>query len=254
MHTSDTIGKLAPALVAAQADITGITKDARNPHFKNEYASLDGIMAVVRPALAKHGLAVVQGVTAPIETQGGTLHAVAVVTRLVHTSGEWIESRVIVPIAKLDPQGAGASVTYGRRYSLSALLALATETDDDAESAIPARQSPATARTAPARPTTAPAPAKTSEREAGNTFTPDCPKCGGRMWDNRNRNVERVAAGKKTGPSFACRDKDGCGAIIWSSSGVDEPRKAKAAPTLAPANDGPPDWDAPLPDDADLPF
>jgi hypothetical protein len=253
MHTSDTLAKLAPALVAAQAELGGIHKDATNPHFRNRYASLDGIMAVVRPGLAKHGLAVVQGVTSPIETQAGTLHAVAVVTRIVHTSGEWIESRVIVPLAKLDPQGAGAAVTYGRRYALSALLALATEEDDDGESALPPRSGPATARTAPTRSAGAPAPAKPASTPATGEVA--CPKCGGKTWDNRARNAERVAEGRKAGPAFACRDKDTCGGVIWSASGVDEPRKGKPAPApAAPANDGPPDWDAPPPDDSDMPF
>lgn len=131
MKQSDSIAKLAAALVAAQADIKAVGKDSTNPHFRNRYASLDSIIDMVRPALAKHGLAVVQGGTTPHTDEAGVVRAFTVETMLIHSSGEWILNGAILPVAKADPQGAGAALTYGRRYSLSALLSISTDEDDD---------------------------------------------------------------------------------------------------------------------------
>jgi hypothetical protein len=138
---SDSIAKLAAALVAAQKDIKGVGKDSINPHFKNKYASLDSIIDMVRPALAKHGLAVIQGATTPHTDEAGVVRCFTVETMLVHESGEWITNGAVLPVAKADPQGAGAALTYGRRYSLSALLSISTDEDDDGNhAAIPTTQ------------------------------------------------------------------------------------------------------------------
>jgi hypothetical protein len=170
MKTSDSIASLAPALVKASADLKAVHKDRANSHFKNKYATLDAIVDAVRPVLAAHGLAVVQGATTPHTTEGGTLVAFAVATRLIHNSGEWIETHALMPLSKLDPQGAGAALTYGRRYGLSALLSLATDDDDDGEAAVgrDAPQRPATARTAPPAATRAPDAQRAPQRASGS--------------------------------------------------------------------------------------
>jgi hypothetical protein len=66
---------------------------------------------------------------------------------LIHASGEWIANEVSVPVnpiinrdGKVQPVDAhrvGSAITYGRRYSLSALLAIgeASDTDDDGNNA-----------------------------------------------------------------------------------------------------------------------
>lgn len=141
MKQSDSIASLAAALVAAQADLKGVGKDSVNPHFKNRYASLDSIIEAVRPALAKHKLAVLQGATSPVTDEGGALCGFAVETMLVHASGEYIANSAIMPLAKVDPQGAGGAMTYGRRYGLSALLSLSTDEDDDGNTASQPRAS-----------------------------------------------------------------------------------------------------------------
>jgi hypothetical protein len=128
MHKSETIGKLAESLAKAQAEITSISKDRTNPHFKNRYATLDAILDAVRHTLAKHGLSIVQG--ASDTTQGFNVE-----TYLVHSSGEYIANVVAVPVSKQDAQGVGSAMTYGRRYGVSALLALSTDEDDDGEAA-----------------------------------------------------------------------------------------------------------------------
>lgn len=130
MKHSESIANIAAALVAAQADIKAVGKDSVNPHFKSKFASLDSIIDMVRPALSKHGLAIVQGATLP-ESHDGVLIGFTVETMLVHKSGEWITNGAVLPMVKADPQGAGAAMTYGRRYSLAALLSISTDEDDD---------------------------------------------------------------------------------------------------------------------------
>jgi hypothetical protein len=148
--SSETTATLCAALVAAQAGLKPIAKDGKNPAFRSRYATLDGIMETVRPALAAHGLAVVQGVIHPETGEGGRLVGIMVETRLIHTSGEWLASVVPVPVAKGDAHGLGSALSYGRRYGLSALLALSTDEDDDGNAA---------AKAPPAKPPAKPAPA-----------------------------------------------------------------------------------------------
>lgn len=131
MKHSESITRLAASLVKAQSELRAVGMDAVNPHFRAKYASLDNIIETIRPTLAKHGLAVVQGATLPESTVEGKVTGFTVETMLIHESGEWLLSGVVMPLAKSDPQGAGAAITYGRRYGISALLSLATDEDDD---------------------------------------------------------------------------------------------------------------------------
>jgi hypothetical protein len=132
MKQSDSIAKLAAALVAAQSEVENATKNAQNPHFRSSYADLAEIINTTRPVLTKHGLAVVQ--SPGFEAGVATLE-----TLLMHTSGEWIAGISGSPVSKQDPQGVGSAITYLRRYSLAALCAIAQEDDDgDAASRKPA--------------------------------------------------------------------------------------------------------------------
>jgi len=135
MKHSDTISKIAVALVAAQRDMKTIAKDSQNPHYKSRYASLDGIVEAIRPVLAAHKLAVVQGACDPILDADGAVAGFTVETMLIHESGEWLSNAAVMPLTKNDAQGAGGAMTYGRRYGLSALLSLATDDDDDGHTA-----------------------------------------------------------------------------------------------------------------------
>ena len=129
MNHSDSIKNIAAALAEFQADVKDPARNGENPHFRSKYVQLDGLLAAVRPLLAKHGLSVIQ-------STGGNGQDIAVTTMLMHKSGEWIETDALVLKAvKTDPQGAGSAVTYGRRYGLSAALGVAWDDDDDGNAA-----------------------------------------------------------------------------------------------------------------------
>tara|TARA_R110000868_G_scaffold323570_2_gene584522 strand:+ start:5254 stop:5853 length:600 start_codon:yes stop_codon:yes gene_type:complete len=133
MKTSEAVNEIAKALCAAQGEMDNAQKNMTNTHFKNTYADLSEVLNAVRPALSKAGIAFVQ-MTA-IEGDAMVLH-----TRLIHTSGQWLES--VHPIAKLPatPQQIGAGETYARRYSLAAICGIGQEDDDlgDGKKAAPA--------------------------------------------------------------------------------------------------------------------
>jgi len=126
MKTSENINELATSLAKAQAEMKNAKLNKTNPHFKSRYADLAEIRDTVTPSLSKYGIAVVHGMDA---TESG----IHVVTRLIHSSGQWIESRF--PIAYDKPQTMGSAITYGRRYNLSAITNISADDDDDANAA-----------------------------------------------------------------------------------------------------------------------
>jgi hypothetical protein len=138
MKTSESIDKIAPALLAAQKEIGNATKNAKNPHFRNNYADLGAVIEAVKEPLNKAGIAIIQSLS---EGADG-LH---LTTRLLHTSGQFIEDTAFTPLPKADPAGVGSATTYLRRYSLSAFLCI-TQEDDDGVAAMPAKPAPAPAK------------------------------------------------------------------------------------------------------------
>ena len=126
MEQSDNIKDLAFALNKAQKEDLFALTDKTNPFFKSKYADLSSVWQVARKPLTENGLSVVQTMD---ESANG--HPV-VVTTLMHESGQWIRGRLTLKPTKEDPQAIGSAITYGRRYSLSAILGICPE-DDDAE-------------------------------------------------------------------------------------------------------------------------
>lgn len=122
------MSKLSAALVAFQAECESVAFDSVNPHFKSRFASLAAIHRTIKPLLAKYELGITQF---PVAEEGRA----GCVTRIVHSSGESIEETLMLPLAKNDPQGAGAAITYARRYGLSGALGIVSEEDDDGEAA-----------------------------------------------------------------------------------------------------------------------
>ena len=60
-----------------------------------------------------------------------TGEGVLIETIITHDSGQYISGRLYMPAAKLDPQGFGSAITYGRRYALAAALGIVSDEDND---------------------------------------------------------------------------------------------------------------------------
>jgi len=152
VRSSETLGKIAPALVKALNEIGGVGKAAANPFFKSKYATLENVIDASKPILAAHGIALIQFPGA--YNQG----AMSLETVLLHESGEWVTGSEAfgVATAKADPQAVGSALTYARRYAQMAVLNMPA-VDDDGESAMPRKvtkvQEPVAPET-PAKPLT----------------------------------------------------------------------------------------------------
>jgi hypothetical protein len=122
------LGELATALAKAQATMEGAKKDAANPFFKSRYADLASVWEACREPLSSNNLSVVQTASGDLE---GNVH---VTTMLLHASGQWIQDTLTMKPKENTPQGIGSTITYARRYALSAMVGVAPE-DDDGEAA-----------------------------------------------------------------------------------------------------------------------
>lgn len=196
MNKSDSIGALAKALAKVQSQLQPAVKDAKNPFFKSNYATLNSVWDACRALLTANGLAVAQLSQA---TEAGVI----IETVLMHESGEWISGEMLLPMTKVDPQGVGSAMSYGRRYGLASMVGVVSDEDDDGNAASgngnnanrPASNRPAPP---PAKPTSA------TRRPTLAAVPPATP-------DTREAQVARilgfVAELKKQGAQY--RSKDG---------------------------------------------
>ena len=136
MQTSEQINELATALAKAQGQMGAAKKDAENPFFKSKYADLGSVINAIKGPLSDNGLSYTQF---PIR-EG---EAAGVVTRLLHASGQWMESEYTLPLAKFDSQAVGSAFTYARRYALQAIAGIPAG-DDDGNAASEAAPQPET--------------------------------------------------------------------------------------------------------------
>lgn len=126
---SETLAAIGPALRKAQASMGVAVKDTTGQIGQNrnyKYADLASVMNAASSALADNGLSVVQR---PMPSDKG----ICIQTMILHESGEWIsDGGLHLPMQKIDPQGAGSSITYARRYGLAAMLGIVQDDDDAA--------------------------------------------------------------------------------------------------------------------------
>lgn len=127
---SEQSNDLFTALIKAQAEFKVAIKDVKNDFTKKNYADFQSVVDAARPALVKHSLGFMQ---MPVDTEKGMM----LITRIFHTSGQWVEGCMPVRTMKDDPQSLGAALTYSKRYALqSALGIVASDEDSDAETAM----------------------------------------------------------------------------------------------------------------------
>lgn len=128
MNTEHATPELFAALASAQAEIENVAKNATNLAFskdknKPNYADLAGVLTVIRAALPKHGLSIIQS-----PSYDGTMAHVT--TMIGHGGGGYITSTASCRLSKDTPQGIGDATTYLRRYAAAAMTGIAQEDDD----------------------------------------------------------------------------------------------------------------------------
>jgi hypothetical protein len=129
VKTSEQIDSISKALHKLQGDLKAIprTKVVKTKQYEFRYAPLDSIMEYLTPIMQRCELSVMQAVDMDCIT-----------TRVMHTSGQFIESTTHLNQSHSTMQGFGGEVTYKRRYSLCALLGIVSDDDTDAPK-IPAK-------------------------------------------------------------------------------------------------------------------
>jgi len=183
----------------AQKAFKKITKSTNNPFYNSKYADLETIIEATNKALCDNWLMVTQHTISEGDLVG-------VLTVLMHKGGHSISSKLLLKPAKNDPQGVGSTITYARRYSLSAILGVASEDDDDGNNASQPNDKP-------------------ESKATPNAGLPTCPKC------NTNKGVMKDK--NKEGVFYCFPKKGGCG-NSWT------PKAEEGESSLHVVNDEPP--------------
>lgn len=130
MNKSESISELSKALAKFQENVKQPLKDKNNPFFKSKYVPLENVVEAITQEAPEHGLSFVQWA---LNDDTGR---VGVATMLMHESGEFIEfDPVHMKADKETAQGAGALITYLKRYALSAVFGITSDQDDDGNGA-----------------------------------------------------------------------------------------------------------------------
>lgn len=128
---SDSINEVAAALCKAQAELKHPLKKntAGSGSFSYTYADLPAVIDSIVAAFTKQGLSFTQFPSVDTKEK-----VVEVTTMLMHNSGQYLSSTIQMGLTDTKPQTIGSAITYARRYSLSAMAGIASETDDDGNS------------------------------------------------------------------------------------------------------------------------
>jgi hypothetical protein len=116
MTTSNTVKDIQTALIEARAEIENLNPSAKG--YSYTYVPLEKVIDHLKEILPKHGLGYIQ------LPSGGSGETIGLSTRIVHSSGEWIEDTATFKIT---------AITYFRRYALCAAFGITGDEDCDAD-------------------------------------------------------------------------------------------------------------------------
>ena len=125
-------------LLYFQTNVESIKKDGKNSFFKkpdgraSSYATLPNILENVKPILNALKLVLTQPII------NGEVYSIVTCTE----TKESVQSSVPLP-TNLNAQQIGSAITYFRRYTLTSLLSLEIDEDDDGNKASGNNQKPA---------------------------------------------------------------------------------------------------------------
>ena len=119
---------ISKAFVAIQAELPQIVFDdtvsvtmKSGGRYSFKYASLPNIMQTIKPILTKYKTAICQLIGT------GTI-----TTRLIHESGECLESVSTLPFqSNMTNQEMGSVISYFRRYTIISMLGIVADEDED---------------------------------------------------------------------------------------------------------------------------
>lgn len=207
---------MATAVAAAQLQMSNATKNAKNPHFRNDYADLSAVRDIVIPAYASNGVACVSevigrdgyaGVRTTLYWQGNPDKP-----RETMPGGD-----IMIPIGngRNVPQEIGGISSYFRRYTTSAVGGIA-QVDDDAQSIQAPKPKPRQVQQRQQQPQRKERPGPKWEKG------PPCPDCAKpanvdinyRAWFKAQDNLPDDV---KNRPALWCDDWKACGWKLWTT-------------------------------------
>lgn len=116
------------ALAAAQGEFDSIELNCVNPHYKSKYCNLSSIRKAIQPTLTKYNLAITQTI------EEKNVNDFSLVTTIYYKTGEKISSSMLISKSNKNDQQIGSTLTYMRRYALTAMLNIVGDEDDDGNS------------------------------------------------------------------------------------------------------------------------
>lgn len=122
-YRSVDINELAKALSSAQGEFPRIPYNRTTATWNDEYSDLDITLHLIRPILSKFELAFSQWCEA-LNDGGTILHTV-----LMHSSGQWIESRIKIAPTRNDIKTFDSVMADHKRQQCFSLLGLTVEGD-----------------------------------------------------------------------------------------------------------------------------
>lgn len=123
---SNNITDLIGAMLKFHKSMGVITKDATNPFYKNSYTTLSKICREVSPKLNEVGLFILQ---LPMEDKD--TGSMFVNTKIYHESGQWMSFNCCGIKKGKDAQQIIGDSTYLKRASLTSLLFISFEDEDN---------------------------------------------------------------------------------------------------------------------------
>jgi len=122
-YRSEQIDELATALSLAQGEFPLIPYNRTNSSWNDDYTDLDIVLRYIRPMLSKNKLSINQWTE--LTGDGGTiLH-----TELLHSSGQYKESRIKVVPARNDVKTFDSAMADAKRLQAIMLLGVSLEGD-----------------------------------------------------------------------------------------------------------------------------
>lgn len=123
---SENLDKLFKGMNAFRSQLKQPIKDAKNPFFKSNYVTLEGVQNAIDAGIKGTGLAYTQIVK---NDDNGN---VGVETIITHESGQYLTTGVLaLRPEKATPQGYGSTITYAKRYQLASAFGVSSDVDDD---------------------------------------------------------------------------------------------------------------------------
>lgn len=136
LRTSPEIDKLAAALAKAQGGTRHPKKNRTakittksGDRYEYNYADLSDVIDALKEHFFANELSIIQ--VPYVDRSQANSTCVGVVTRIMHSSGQWLEGELALPVADAKPQSIGSAITYGRRYMLAPMGGIASDEDDD---------------------------------------------------------------------------------------------------------------------------